>query len=155
MWYPEPQCGCNPPGCRVDRFAYGVNRTFVVLNESALLGFSPGELQQGDDVIIIQPTSRTVAYGVVKFVNPSGSGWGQFTIMGGQASAGSYFIVVPPPLTLQNQPTLRLPLGTFFLAYVAPAGQLWMLEAGAAGAGDIQPVDYNAVSNNVKLVQAL
>jgi len=58
----------------------GVNRTLTVLNEAALLGFEPGELQVGDDVIIILPTSQTNAYGVAKFVNPNASGWAQFAV---------------------------------------------------------------------------
>jgi hypothetical protein len=66
----------------------GVSRAITVLNEAALLALQPGELNVGDYVIIVLPTTYTKAYGVVMFTNSLASGWGQFSIMG-NPTAGS------------------------------------------------------------------
>lgn len=79
---------CLPPACSQPFIVTGVNKTITVLDEPTLLGLTSGELQIGDDVIIIRPTSMTLAYGVVKFINASATGWAQFAILG-NAIAGA------------------------------------------------------------------
>ena len=80
MGYFDDTCFARPP-CPAPYVVPGVNKTFTVLSESALLALTQGEMSVGDDIIIILPTSKTIAYGVVKFVNPGGSGWSQFTVV--------------------------------------------------------------------------
>lgn len=109
-------CG---PGCQTQRFiAPGINRTIVVLNESALLGLSAGELQIGDDVIILQPTSKTNAYGVVKFVAPQLTGWAAFAVIGNGAfsgGGGNNYVAAPSTFTDFSM----------FAGGIAPSSGLW------------------------------
>jgi hypothetical protein len=81
MGYFDDTCFARPP-CPAPYVVPGINKTFTVLNEAALLALTQGEMSVGDDIIIILSTSRTIAYGVVKFVNSGGSGWAQFTVVG-------------------------------------------------------------------------
>ena len=60
----------------------GITQTITVLSEAALLALQSGEINVGGDVIIILPTSKTLAYGVVKYTFAGGTGWSQFTITG-------------------------------------------------------------------------
>lgn len=128
MGYFDDTC-YQPTSCpNVPFFAPGVNRTLVVLNESLLLGLT--DLSFGDDVIVILPTSKTLAYGVVKFVNPGGSGWAQFTVIGnGSFSMGVTPLTAPATFTDASM----FPGGVFPAAGLYFAGtpaQLWSYQGG-------------------------
>jgi hypothetical protein len=74
-------------------YCKGVLHTHTVLTEAMLLALTEHQICLGDDVIILNATSRTGPFAAVKFTNREEIGWERYTILGsGLTSGGGIYL---------------------------------------------------------------